>query len=384
MDFNLNGDQELLADAVGRWLAADYDFEARRRIATSAEGFSVQAWQQLADLGLLGLNVPVEYGGLGAGAAETLIVMQAFGRALLVDPYVPTAVLAVEALVHGGTDRQKSDLLPQIVAGERRFALAMSEPDARYSIDAPATTATPMAAGGFRLTGRKSVVIGGGAAHELLTVARTGDGVESAGTAMGAPPLGLFRVDARSRGVTLRSFPTIDGHRAAEVTFEDVELPADAQLGAPEGGLELIARVTDRALATLCAEAVGAMERLTELTADHLRNRRQFGQPIGSFQALQHRLADMLIAVEQARSMALMAAAQVEAADSTVRRRALAAAKALIGQRGRFIGEQAVQLHGGMGMTDELAVSHYFKRLVCIDMYLGDSEHHIRRFGELS
>jgi len=384
MDFNLNGDQELLADAVGRWLAADYDFEARRRAATSAAGFSVDTWQQLADLGVLGLNVPVEYGGLGAGAAETLIVMQAFGRALLVDPYVPTAVVAVEALVRGGTERQKSHLLPQIAAGERRFALAVSEPDARYAIDAPATTATPTSTGGFRLTGRKSVVIGGGAAHELLTVARTGDGVESAGTAAGAPPLGLFRVDARSRGVSLRSFPTIDGQHAAEVLFEDVELPAEAHLCAPEGGRALIAWVIDRALAALCAEAVGAMERLTELTAEHLRSRRQFGQPLGGFQALQHRLADMLIAVEQARSMALMAAAQVTAPESAARRRAFAAAKALIGQRGRFVGEQAVQLHGGMGMTDELAVGHYFKRLVCIDMYLGDSEHHLGRFGELS
>lgn len=381
MDFNLNEDQELLADAVGRWLATDYDFEARR-LAASTEALSVEAWQQLADLGVLGLNVPVEYGGLGAGAAETLIVMQAFGRALLVEPYVPTAVFAVEALMRGGTDRQKSDLLPKIVAGERRFALAVNEPDARYATDAPATIATPTAAGGFRLTGRKSVVVGGGAAHELLTVARLG-GAQAAGTSTDAPPLGLFRVDVRADGVTLRSFPTLDGHRAAEVTFESVELPAEAQLPAPEGGRELIERVLERGLAALCAEAVGAMERLTELTAEHLRSRRQFGQPIAHFQALQHCLADMLIALEQARSMALMAAAQVEANNGAMRRRALAAAKALIGCRGRFVGEQAVQLHGGMGMTDELAVGHYFKRLLCIDMYLGDSQHHLERFGEL-
>lgn len=384
MDFNLNEDQELLADAVGRWLAADYDFDTRRRIAAAAEGFSAEVWRQLAELGVLGLNVPVEYGGLGAGAAETLIVMQAFGRALLVDPYMPTAVLAVEALVRGGTDRQKSDLLPKIVAGERRFAFAVNEPDARYAVDAPATVAAPTAAGGFRLTGRKSVVVGGGAAHELLTVARVAGSGESAGTSADAPRLGLFRVDVRAPGVTLRSFPTIDGQRSAEITFEGVELPAEAHLRTPEGGRELIERVIDRGLAALCAEAVGVMERLTELTADYLRTRRQFGQPIGNFQALQHRLADMLIAVEQARSMALMAAAQLETSNPAVRHRALAAAKALVGQRGRFVGEQAVQLHGGMGMTDELAVGHYFKRLVCIDMYLGDSEHHLERFGELA
>lgn len=373
MDFNLSDEQAMLADAVGRWLAADYDFAHRRRVAAGEEAGSAD-WQQLAELGLLGVNVPEDDGGLGGGSIEAAIVMQAFGRSLVVEPYLATAVVAAPLIARIGTAAQRAALLPGIVAGERRVVVGAHEPDARFDLDHVATTAVTRD-GGFRLAGRKTVVTGADSAHVLIVPARTAGGTNE------QHGISLFLVPVDARGVERRMTPAIDGTRSAEVTLHDVEVDRAALLGPLHGGYDPLEQAIDCGIAGLCAEAVGVMERLLETTAQHLRTRRQFGQPIGAFQALQHRVADMAIAVEQARSTSLLAAAKVDDPDRKERRRAVSAAKVLCGQSGRFVGEQAVQLHGGMGMTDALDVGWYFKRLVCIDLIHGDADHHLELFG---
>jgi alkylation response protein AidB-like acyl-CoA dehydrogenase len=375
MDFNYSEEQQMLADAVGRWIDKVYGFDSRRTLAASSI-LSEQNWAGLAELGVLGINVPQEWGGLGGTPVETLIVMQAFGRALLVEPFAQTAVIAARLLSLAGSAAQKEVILPEIAAGARRLALATLEPQARFDISQIGTVAKRRG-GGYTLEGHKAVVPNGDCAHTLIVSART------AGGANDTSGITLFLVDSSAPGVTIRGFPTIDGLRAAEVALSGVEVCSEAILGSADAGFELLEFGVDQGIAALCAESVGTMERLLELTTEHLRTRRQFGQPIGSFQALQHRIADMATAVEQARSMALLAASCADHPERLVRRRGMSAAKAMVGRAGRFVGQQAVQLHGGMGMTDELAVGHYFKRLTCIDVTWGNAEHHVELYGEL-
>ena len=373
MDFNYTDEQSMLAEAVGRWLATDYDFARRRRLAAGEESWEPN-WRQLADLGLLGLNVPESEGGMGGGSVEALIVMQALGRALAVEPYVQTAFVSAPLLAHAGSPAQRAELLPSIVAGDLRVVIAALEPGARYDLQHVATQAVRDGES-FVLSGRKAVVVGGDSAQQLIVSARTSGAVrDEAGVS-------LFLVPADAPGVEVKAVPTIDGLRAAEITLRDVRVPATALVGALDVGFELLERAVDRGLAAQCAEAVGAMERLLEMTGEHLRTRKQFGQPIGNFQALQHRAADMAIAIEQARSTALLAAARIDDPDRRERRRAISAAKVMCGQSGRYVGEQAVQLHGGMGMTDALDVGWYFKRLVCLDLSYGDADHHLELYG---
>jgi alkylation response protein AidB-like acyl-CoA dehydrogenase len=305
-----------------------------------------------------------------------LIVMQAFGRSLVVEPYLSTAVVGSNILKCAGSEELQQAWLPGIVEGSRKIALAGLEPSARFDWNEVHTWARREGAG-FVLDGHKAVVLHGDSADGLIVSART------SGNSTDVGGITLFLVDAASPGVTIRGFPTIEGQRAAEVNLQSVRVGEERVLGQLGAGLEVLERGVDYGLAALCAEAVGAMERLIEITAAYLRTRKQFGSPIGSFQALQHRVADMLIASEQARSMAFCAAAKVDSPDRSERRRAVSAAKALIGRSGRFVGQQAVQLHGGMGMTDELAVGYYFKRLTCIDMTWGDTEHHVELYGQL-
>ena len=375
MDFNLTDEQSMLAESVGRWLASDYDFARRRRLAAGEET-SDAVWSQLADLGLLGLNVPEADGGLGGSPVETLIVMQALGRALVVEPYLSNAVVTAPLLARLGTDAQREALLPAIVAGERRVVLATYEPNAHFELAHVATAATPRGQG-WMLNGHKSVVVGAESADVLVVSART------SGAASDERGISLFLVPVEGEGISRRIVPTIDGLRAAEISLEGVHVGADAMLGPADAAYGELERAVDQGIAGLCAEAVGAMEQLLDMTAEHLRTRRQFGQPIGHFQALQHRAADMAIAIEQARSTALLAAAKVESEDRNERRRAISAAKVMAGRSGRYVGEQAVQLHGGMGMTDDLAVGWYFKRLVAIDLTYGDTDHHLQRYGAL-
>ena len=375
MDFNYTEEQQMLADAVGRWLENVYDFDSRRTFAASPT-LSDANWSGLAELGVLGINVPQEWGGLGGTAVETLIVMQAFGRALLVEPFVQTAVIAARLVGQAGSAAQKEALLPEIAVGARRLALATLEPRARFDLAHIETTAKRRG-NAYVIEGHKAVVPSGDSAHTLIVSART------AGATNDTSGVTLFLVDASAPGLTIRGFPTIDSLRAAEVTLAGVEVYSEAILGPLDAGFELLEFGVDQGIAALCAESVGAMERLLELTIEHLRTRQQFGKPIGCFQSLQHRVADMATAIEQARSVALLAASRADHPERLERRRAISAAKAMMGRAGRLVGQQAVQLHGGMGMTDELAVGHYFKRLTCMDVTWGNVEHHVELYGDL-
>jgi alkylation response protein AidB-like acyl-CoA dehydrogenase len=375
MDFAYNDEQRLLADSVGRWLDTDYRFEDFRRFAADHTQARVN-WSRMAELGLLSINIGEADGGLGCGPIETLLVMQAFGRALVVDPYVSNAVVAVALIGAEAAGARRRELLEKIGGGSCRIALAALEPDGRYDLTHVRTVARSER-DGFMLSGKKAVVLHGDSADLLIVSART------AGADTDPHGISLFLIDAHATGVTIRGFPTIDGQRAAEVEFNDAQIGSEALLAQLHGGAAALEWAVDRAIAAHCAEAVGAMEKLLELTAEYLRTRKQFGQPIGRFQALQHRIADMAIALEQARSMALFAAAKIDDRDRLERRRAISAAKVMIGRCGRLVGQQAVQLHGGMGMTDEMPVGYYFKRLTAIDMSWGNVEHHVELYGEL-
>lgn len=375
MDFNYSEEQQMLADTLGRFIADAYPLETRRKLAASELGFSSQYWQQFAELGLLGLNVPEEHGGLSGTPADTMIVMHALGRGLVLEPYLSTAVLGAALLSTAGSEQQKSQWLPAIAAGSKRLALATLEPAARFDLWHIRTRAEATA-GGFVLNGRKSVVLHGNSADALIVSART------SGAEREREGITLFLVASDAAGVAIKGFPNIDGQRSAELTLSNVVVDRDAVIGELDSGYEPLERTVDTGIAALCAEAVGCMEKLLEITAEYLRTRTQFGKAIGTFQALQHRVADMAIAIEQARSAAYLAAARVQEPDAVERRKAVSAAKALIGRSGRYVGQQAVQLHGGMGMTDELAVGHYFKRLTCIDMTWGNTEHHTELYGE--
>jgi alkylation response protein AidB-like acyl-CoA dehydrogenase len=369
MDFNYTDEQNALRDTLSRFIAKDYGFEQRRALAKSADGFSRAHWKQFAELGLLALPFPEDFGGMNGNAVDTMLVMEAFGRGLVLEPYLSTVVVAGSLIRDAGSDAQKEALLPAIAGGELMLALAHYERGARYEVSR-VDTAARADGSGWKLSGAKGVVLGGGAADRLLVSASTGKGIS------------LFLVDATANGVTVRSSMTQDGGRAAEVCLDSVSVDADALVGAQDAALPAIERALDYGIAALCAEAVGIMAALDETTLEYLKTRKQFGQPIGRFQALQHRMADMVMATEQARSMAMMAAVKADAPDAAERRRAISAAKAYVGRQARFVGQQAVQLHGGMGVVDELNVSHWFKRLTMIDLTFGNADHHLGLFSD--
>ena len=369
MDFNYTEEQLALQDTLRRFIAKDYPFEQRRALAKSADGFDRQAWKTFADFGILALPFHEDFGGLNGNAVDTMLVMEMLGRGLALEPYVATVVLCGGLIRDAGTTAQKEELLPAIAGGELMLALAHFEPGARYEVDRVATTATASGSG-WQLDGVKAVVLGAPSADKLIVSARDGKG------------LSLFLVDARAPGVTLRAYPTQDGARAADIRLSKVTVGADALIGTAGGALPAIERAIDYANAALCAEAVGIMSALNEVTLEYLKTRKQFGVPIGKFQALQHRMADMVIATEQARSMATLAAVRVDSRDAAERSRSVAAAKAYVTQSARLVGQQAVQLHGGMGVVDELNVAHYFKRLTMIGLTFGDADYHLGKFSD--
>lgn len=370
MDFDLTDEQRLLKESVDRLVADRYDFEQRKAYTAGPLGWSEDVWAQFAELGLLGLSFAEEDGGFGGGPVETMLVMEAFGRALAIEPYLTTVVLGGGLIAAAGSAAQRSALLGRVADGSLRLAFAHHERQARYELAEVATTAK-RDGHGFVLDGEKSLVLHGDSADMLVVSARL------AGERRDRDGLGLFLVDARARGVLRRGYATQDGMRAAEVSLAGVRVPPTDRLDAGGEALPIIEQVADVAIAALCAEAVGAMDALQALTVEYLKTRKQFGTPIGSFQALQHRAADMFVAVEQARSMAMFAAMMAQEPDAAERRKAIAAAKVQIGRSGRFVGQQAVQLHGGVGMTMELKVGHYFKRLTMIDLLFGDADHHL-------
>jgi pimeloyl-CoA dehydrogenase small subunit len=368
MDFDLTDEQRLLKDSVERLIADHYAFEQRKKYMAEPAGWSTAVWNQYAELGLLGLPFEETLGGFGGGAVETMIVMEAFGRGLVLEPYFATVILGGGLLRRAGSEALRAALVPQIVAGNLKLAFAHVERQSRYDLADVATTARKDG-DGYVLDGAKSVVLHGDCADKLLATARV------SGARRDRDGIGLFLVDADAPGVTRRGYPTQDGLRAAELTLSGVRVAADAVLS--DNALPAIEHVVDEAIAALCAEAVGTMQAMHETTLEYLKTRQQFGRPIGSFQVLQHRSVDMLVALEQARSMAMFAAVMAGEEDASERRRAIAAAKVQIGRSGKHIGQEAIQLHGGIGMTMEYSVGHYFKRMTMIDMLFGDADAHL-------
>jgi alkylation response protein AidB-like acyl-CoA dehydrogenase len=373
MDFNFSEEQQLLVDTVTRFVRDNYSFEARRDILKSKEGWSREMWQALSGLGLTALNVPEEHGGLGNGPVETMLVMNALGEGLVVEPFLAAAVVTPVLLTMLGDKAAAEQLLPDIASGERIVIVAHQEPQTRGELNHVATRADK-ASSGYVLNGVKNVIVGGGAADELLVTARTSGGPGD------ADGVSVFRVDPKAAGVTVKEYGTIDGQRAADIELKNVTVAATSLVGAEGKAFAAIEAAYDQALSALCAEAVGIMKAINATTLEYTKNRKQFGQPIARFQVLQHRMADMFLHSEQARSMSYLAAIKCVDPDAGERRRSLSAAKYIVGQASRFIGQQAVQLHGGMGMTDELMVSHYFKRLTAIDLTLGDVDFHTQQF----
>lgn len=375
MDFDLSEEQRLLKDSIDRLMADRYDFESRRRYAGEPDGFGRELWKAYAELGLLALPFSEEHGGFGGGPVETMLVMEAFGRALALEPYLSTVVIGGGLIRRGGSEAQKAEHLPRIASGEHLLAFAHTERQSRYDLFDVATSAR-RDGGGYVLEGTKSVVLDGDSADAIFVTART------AGERRDRNGIGLFIVDAATPGLSRRGYPTQDGRRAAEITLDKVRVGADQVIGDPEGALPLVERVADEAMAALSAEAVGAMDEMLKLTVEYLKTRKQFGTSIGSFQALQHRATDMFMAVEQARSMAMLAAMMSEENDAAERRKAVSAAKVQIGRSGRLVGQAAIQLHGGVGMTMEFKVGHLFKRVTMIDTQFGDADHHLAQVAE--
>lgn len=375
MDFNFTEEQQLLADTVRRFVRENYAFEQRREILQSAEGWSRDIWRELAGLGLTALNVPEAHGGLGAGPVDTMLVMNALGEGLLLEPFLGAAVLAPALIAGLAQDAIAAPLFEGIASGEQIVIVAHQEAAARGELKLVSTRAA-RSGSGYVLSGKKSVIAHGNAADEFLITART------AGQPGDATGISVFRVDAHAPGLRVKPYRTLDGQRAADIEIDNVSAAATSLLGGEGTAFEAIEAAHHVAISALCAEAVGIMKAANAATLEYTKNRKQFGQPIGKFQVLQHRMADMFIQSEQAQSMSYLAAIRCTDPDVEERRRALAAAKVVIGQAGRYVAQQAVQLHGGMGMTDELIVSHYFKRLTAIDLTFGDTDFHTQKFIE--
>jgi pimeloyl-CoA dehydrogenase small subunit len=374
MDFDLTEEQTLLRDSVTKLLADSYSFEQRKAMRAQPGGYDARLWRQFAELGLLALPFSEADGGLGGGAVDVMLLMEAFGRHLVLEPYLATVVLAGGCLRYAGSEEQRRSWLPDLVSGETTYALAHVERAARYDVT-HVTTRARREGSTWILDGAKAYVLHGDSADRLIVSARAAS-AEAEGS-----ELALFVVDASAAGITRRGYPTQDGLRAADIELRGVRIDESNRLRAADG-LEVVRRVVDEAMAAACAEAVGAMERAHEITVDYLKQRKQFGVVIGSFQALQHRAVDMLVMVEQARSMTYFATMMIAASDAAQRSAALSAAKVQVGRSARFVGEQAVQLHGGIGVTEEAAIGHYYRRLTLLEILFGDANHHLAALAQ--
>jgi pimeloyl-CoA dehydrogenase small subunit len=368
MDFDLSDEQRMLQDSVTRLLAEQCGFEQRGAMLDGSRDAAAALWRQFAELGLLGLPFAEADGGFGGGAVDTAIVMEALGRALAPIPYFSTVVLCGGLLRAAASPAQRAALVPEIAAGELTLAFAHSESQARFDLSDVRTTARRQG-NGWVLDGEKRFVLGGDSADRLIVSAGTPEGIA------------LFVVGADRAGVGRRGYATQDRNRSADVRFDSVSVGDDALLGEPGTALPVIEQAVDAAIAALCAEAVGAMAHAHQLTVDYLKVRKQFGVAIASFQVLQHRAVDMLVAAEQARSMALYATMMASEPEAGERQRAISAAKVQVNRSARFVGQEAVQLHGGIGMTEECQVGHYLRRLTMIEMLFGDTTHHLRRLA---
>lgn len=376
MDFSLTEEQTMLADSVSRFIANDYDFDRRMKIAESNEDFSQELWQTYAELGWTAMLFSEEDGGLGGGPIELMLMMEQFGRGLVVEPFLANIVLAGGVLRRAGSKQQKTGWLSEIIAGTLQAALSFSEPQARFDIFDIATTAT-RDGDSFVLNGQKSYVINGGSAELIIVPARTsGEQADTSG-------ITLFAISADVGGLTRKNYKCVDAHAAAEIKLDDVRVSATSIIGVVDEGYATLQAVIDEATLAVCAEALGIMRAMHDKTVDYSKNRMQFGVPIGSFQALQHRMVDTLVACEQTQSL-LLWTALLNIEGSADARAAISALKYQIGTAGRLVAQEAVQIHGAMGVTWELDIAHYFKRLSAIEVLFGNADYHLDRFVDLS
>jgi alkylation response protein AidB-like acyl-CoA dehydrogenase len=374
MDFQLSEEQTLLADSVESWLQDKYDFDRWRKLVKTDLGYAQENWKTMAELGWLAVPLPEDAGGMGGGAVDTMLLAERFGRHMVAEPYFSTVILGAGLIQAAGNDKQKAEWLAAIAEGKAKWAFAHAEHGARFAMNEVRTKAVK-AGDGWTLSGKKIVVWDAASADRLIVLAR------SAGSDADEKGLGLFVVDASGAGVARHDYRTVDNRRASDIQFDHA--PVLAVLGDPAGAWPAVQAVVDQAIAFMASEAVGAMAALHETTLAYAKTRKQFGRPIGDFQVIQHRLVDMMMQVESTRSLALLASLKA-AAEPKERAKAAAAAKVQLGRSGRFVGQQAVQIHGGMGMTDELNVGHYMKRLMMLDTTFGNADFHQRRFAALS
>ncbi len=375
MNFDYTDEQNAIRDSLSKWAAQQYDFDKRREALKSDDAWK-KNWATFAELGLLAAPLPEEFGGLGGGPLDVSVVAEEFGKALIVEPYVPTVVIGGGAIKYSGSAAQKDEHLNAIAGGERVIAFAQAEPKSRWALHDVATSAKKDGAG-YVLNGQKAVVIGAPQADTLLVSART------AGAQRDQKGVSLFLVPKNAKGVSTRDYPTMDGTRASEVYLENVSVGAEALVGQADNALSVIDRIVDEANAAYNHEAVGAMRMMSDLTREYAKTRKQFGRAIAEFQVLQHRMVDMFMAAEESYSMALRATIKLGESDDE-RARAVSAAKVSIGKHGRFVGQAAVQIHGGMGVTDEMRVGHYFKRVTMLDATFGNVDYHLKRYTALS
>jgi len=376
MDFNLSEEQQMLQNTIARLIRDSYTFELREQVYRSELGFSRDLWQQLAELGLSAVPFAEQHGGFGGSGVENYLIMSELGRGLCLEPFMYSQIYAGGLLQKLGNAVQLERLLPSVLSGELQLAVAFEESQSHYQLHDVSCRAVEVA-GGWQLSGHKSVVVGGHSAGLILVSART------AGQPLDEEGISLFLLDPAIAGISRRAYPTIDGPRACELSLEQAVVPADSLLGERGAALPALRYQQGRAIAAQCAEAVGSMDEALRLTLDYLKTRKQFGVPIGKFQVLQHRMADMLGELELATSMTILAACVADEPDSQERSRRLAAAKYIVTRAARFIAEQSIQLHGGIGMTWEYSLSHHAKRLVMLSHQLGDDDHHLNAYAEL-
>ena len=376
MDFSFSEEQALLKDSVEKFVQNDYTFDVRQKVVRTDQGFSTSTWKTFAELGWLSVPFPESVGGFGGKSVDMMLLLEQFGRGLVVEPFVATVVLAGGAIRLGGTAEQQNAWLPGIIDGSRQGALAYAEPQGRFNLADLVTTAKGDA-DGYVLNGYKAVVLNGPAADFLVVSARTSGGQRD------RDGVSLFIVDAKAAGISRRDYPTVDAFRASEITLTNVRVGKDARLGTEGKGYALLEQVIDEGILAIGSEAVGCMEVLYKNTVEYTKTREQFGQPIGKFQVLQHRMVDMFMEHEQSKSLMYMAAMKMDEGYGDAARKTVSAFKVQVGTSGRFVGQNAVQLHGGMGMTDELSIGHFFKRVTIIDTLFGNVDYHLKRFGSL-
>ena len=376
MDFSFSDEQTLLQESVSRFITNDYGFESRQKHSRGDAGYSLENWRIFAELGWLGVPFSENHGGFGGGAVETMLMMEEFGKGLVVEPYLATVVACGSALNEFGSEDQKSSFIPEIIDGSKLWALAFAEPQGRFNL-ADLTTTASLNNGSYLLSGHKSVVINGPNANFFIVSART------SGEQRDETGVSLFIIPSDAKGLSRRDYPTVDGQRASELILDNVELDEANRLGEEGQGLNILQQAIDFATLAIGSEAVGCMEVLYKDTVEYCKNREQFGQPIGKFQVLQHRMVDMFMEHEQSKSLMFMAAMRWDEGYGAEAQKAVSAFKVQVGKSGKFVGQSAVQLHGGMGMTDELNIGHYFKRLTIIDTMFGNVDYHLRRFGSL-